>query len=419
MKRRIVALTLCLALLGAMAINYSGCTLRVAAKELTEGYAPGEVPARAADDAFIDAQLSLAASLFRTVAADERGDNVMISPLSIALALSMLTNGAAGETRAELERLLGGDLGIEALNEYLHSYVASLPSGDKSKLSIASSLWLRDDGRLEVSPEFLQTCVDWYDPDVFSSDFGRRTVRDMNNWASNATDGMIDEVVEEIDPDVLMYIVNAIVFDAEWQRIYERSDVRKGEFKNADGERERVDFMSSTEHTYIETEDAVGFVKSYVGNYRFVALLPREDITLDQYIATLDGKTLRATLDSAQSATVHASMPKFEYDCDTDLVDVLRALGVERALDGSLADLSALGSSSAGNLFVKEALHKTYISVDERGTRAGAVTVLGVGAESAAPVEVKYVRLDRPFLYMIVDGECGLPIFIGSVNEID
>ena len=218
----------------------------------------------------------------------------------------------------------------------------------------------------------------------------------------------------------MMYLVNAIVFDAEWQKIYERSDVRAGSFTNADGEKEKVDFMHSDEYSYIETENAVGFFKDYVGGYRFAALLPNEGVTLEEYVATLDGEGLRAALDGAQYVAVKASIPKFEYEYELGLEEILGSLGVKRAFDVTDADFSRLGSSPDGNIYIEDAFQKTYISVDARGTRAGAVTVIVNGCGSAAdPEEPKIVQLDRPFVYMIVDAENNLPIFIGTVNEID
>lgn len=420
MKKRLFTFVICIALVCALAVNYSGCTLRVAAKELTEGYARNTRVGRESDDAFVNSQFELAAKLFRESLGDE-DENAMISPLSICLALAMLANGAEGETLAEIESVIGGDIPIEALNEYLAGYVASLPSDEKFKLSIANSIWLRDDSeRFEVKPEFLQTNVDYYDAEVFAAEFDDRTARDMNNWVSNHTDGMIDEIVDTIDPTTMMYLVNTILFDAEWMQIYERIDVRDGIFTAADGERQEVEFMHSDENRYIETENATGFFKYYRGGYSFVALLPREGLTTQEYLATLDGESLRAALDGATSAAVKASIPKFEYEYEIGLKPTLSALGIRRAFDAAAADLSRLGSSPEGNIFVEDALHKTYITVDARGTRAGAVTVVVNGcAGEEVPEEPKVVLLDRPFVYMIVDNECNLPIFIGTVNEID
>ena len=180
--------------------------------------------------------------------------------------------------------------------------------------------------------------------------------------------------------------------------------------------------MYSTEAVYLEDENATGFIKYYKGHkYAFVAMLPDEDVSLSEYISSLDGKAIRDMLQNPQHySTVHTAIPKFETEYDVEMSDILSSMGMSDAFDTEKADFSNLGTSSAGNIFISRVLHKTYISVGEKGTKAGAVTVIETTDGASAIVgEPKYVYLDRPFVYMLIDCENNLPFFIGAMTDIN
>ena len=149
-----------------------------------------------------------------------------------------------------------------------------------------------------------------------------------------------------------------------------------------------------------------------------MALLPNEGVSVDEYIASLDGESLNALLSNAKHTAVSAKMPKFETEYDVEMSKVLQSMGMIDAFDGNKADFSGLGTSSAGNLRINRVIHKTFISVAEKGTKAGASTVVEVTDESA-PMEIKSVFLDRPFVYMLVDCENNLPFFIGTMMDVE
>ena len=412
-------------LLVALTVNTTGCRLTsigevAEAANLMNGVTANKVSGKAPDSAFTVSMADLSLELFKKSVNDTEGSsdqkNTLISPLSIALALSMTANGADNETLAQMEALLGSGISIDELNEYLYSYVKGLPSEEKSKLGIANSIWFRDDeGRLKVEPDFLQKNADYYGASAYSSAFDDQTLKDINNWVSKNTDGMIDKILDSIDADAMLYLINAIVFDAEWQIVYEKNDIHDGDFTDIDGKKQKVEFMYSDEYLYLDDGKATGFIKPYVGGaYSFVALLPNEDVNIYDYIDSLDGADFLSTLENAESATVNASMPKFEFEYGIEMKDILSDLGMPDAFDPNSADFSKMGSLSVGDLYISKVLHKTFISVDELGTRAGAVTMVGI-AGSGAPMDIKTVRLDRPFVFAIVDNSTNLPIFIGTV----
>ena len=266
--------------------------------------------------------------------------------------------------------------------------------------------------------DFLQTNADYYRASAYKAPFDQQTVKDINNWVKDKTDGLIKNVLDEIDHDTLMYLINALVFDAEWEEVYRKNDVGDGIFTALNGEKRDVEIMRSKESCYLDDGQATGFVKDYKGRrYSFAALLPNEGIAIEDYIASLSGMRLAKTIREAKEECVDVQMPKFSYDYEVKMNDTLQSLGIIHAFDKSAADFSRIGSSGDGNLYIGGVLHKTYISVDEKGTQAGAATVVSISGESA--MIGHSVKLDRPFVYLIMDNATRLPLFIGSVLDID
>lgn len=216
-----------------------------------------------------------------------------------------------------------------------------------------------------------------------------------------------------------MYLVNALAFEAEWQDIYLKTQVSTGRFKTEDGEYKNVDFMHSQEYVYLEDEGATGFMKFYKDRkYAFVALLPNEGVSVQDYLATLTGEELADMLANHNYTAVTAAIPKFETEYDVEMSDVLKKMGMTDAFDMNEADFTRLGESDAGNIFINRVIHKTFISVGEKGTKAGAATVVEM-TDGAMAVEPKTVILDRPFVYMIIDCENNIPFFIGTFMNVE
>lgn len=418
MFQKLLLAILSLTLAFSLSVNLTGCTATVQAADLMDGVKANRVTAKTADDAFIVSQMQLAVELFKASASTDADKNILISPLSVQLALAMTANGAAGQTRLEMEALLGGEIPLEALNEYLHSYVSSLPSEEKYKLQIANSIWFRDDDQLTVEETFLQTNADCYGAQIYKAPFDNGTLQDINSWVGKYTDGMIDTILEQIPQHTVMYLINAMAFDAEWKTLYEQSDVFERTFTGIDGNTSTVEMMRSEESKYLDDGKATGFIKNYSGGkYSFAALLPNEDIPISDYIAGLSADGLLDTLSSAKAGTVTAALPKFTCEYSLCMNDVLSELGMPTAFDSENADFSQLGRTSAGNIYINQVLHKTYISVDTLGTKAGAATKVEMNAMGAIQSEWS-VTLDRPFVYMILDNTTNLPIFIGAVTNI-
>jgi len=415
MKKSITGIILCLLMTAVLLFNSAGCGIQVAAVDLMEGVSAKSVTGKAAEDAFISSSANFAVELFQKTLT--KGENSLVSPLSVMLALAMTANGANARTKTEMETVLGGGMTVENLNQYLYTYIKNLPSDEKAKLNIADSIWIKDDGSLEVKPEFLQTNADYYGAAAYKAPFDDKTLAEINDWVKNNTDGMIDKILDKIDPDMVMYLINVVLFDAEWQAQYNTGDVFDGTFNAYDGTKKNAQLMSSTENLYLDDGKATGFVKNYAGGkYSFAALLPNEGVSIDDYVNSLTGDGLIATLKSVKEASVQAQLPKFNYEYKIKMNDALATLGMPTAFTSG-ADFSKMSNLPAGKLAIGEVIHKTYIEVTEIGTRAGAVTEVGMVLTSM-PMFDHTVTLDRPFVYVIVDNANNLPIFIGTVLSV-
>lgn len=402
---------LSLLVLAALSLNLAACASSAQAADLMTGISSQPVAGKAADTRFTGSVADFSFSLFQKAAADS---NSMISPLSVLLALAMTANGAGGQTLAEMETLLGKDIPLTELNEYLYTLVKNLPNEKKAKLSIANSIWFREG--FAVTPEFLQTNADYYQAGSYKSAFDSQTVEDINNWVKENTDGMIPRILERIDDNQVMFLINAVAFVAEWEEVYERASVRDGVFTSQKGEKQNTDFMHSTEGLYLEDQQTTGFIKPYVNGYSFVALLPKEGTAISDYIDGLSGERFLGIVQQARRTSVRAALPKFSYDFDILLNDALSELGMRRAF-GSEAEFGRLGSYPAGEISIGTVFHKTFIEVDEKGTKAAAATSIGLECTSV-PLDEKEVILDRPFVYAIIDNDTNLPLFIGALMEI-
>lgn len=350
----------------------------------------------------------------------KEGENTLISPLSLWTALAMTANGARGETLAQMEEVFG--MSVESMNSYLNTYVNQLPEGEGYDLSLANGIWFKDDEKFSVEQDFLQFNAKCYGADAYKAPFDDATLSEINQWVSDHTKGRVENILDKIDKDEVMYLVNALTFDGEWQNIYTDMQVQDGIFITEAQTEKQVKMMYSDENQYLEDEQAVGFLKYYKDkNYAFAAFLPNEGVSVSDYVSTLTGERLYQILTDIQETKVKAAIPVFDYEYEAEMSDILTAMGMTDVFDGDLADFTGIGTYTDANLVINRVLHKTYIAVDERGTEAGAASAAEMAAVMSLdiPEMNKYVYLDRPFLYMIIDCETSLPVFMGTAMEIE
>lgn len=351
--------------------------------------------------------------------AEEDDKNTLISPYSLLSALAMTANGADGNTRSQMEEVFG--ISIEELNEYLHNYQQLLFEDTENRLSAGNSIWLKDDDSVEVSREFLKIAGQWYEPNIYQTPMDESSLDEINGWVNEKTQGMIPQILNEIPGNAIMYLVNALAFDGEWETTYQFNEVSEGTFTTEDGTVKNTEMMYSQEYAYLEDEDTEGFLKYYKnGKYAFAALLPGEGIAMKDYVENLTGEKIHRLLSEKQNCPVNAAIPKFQTAYETELSDTLSKMGMPDAFSETAADFSKMCTSSQGNVFIGRVLHKTCLEVNEQGTKASAATAVEMIAESAAeePEIVKEVYLDRPFIYMLIDTEEKLPLFLGAAMDI-
>ncbi len=255
-----------------------------------------------------DAVTAFAVELLRQT---DEGGSTLLSPVSVVYALAMTANGAAGETLAQMESVL--DLPLEELNAYLRTYTDRLPEETGGRCSLANSIWFRDEAdRLTVEQSFLDAAAAWYDASVFSAPFDESTLRDINAWVSDHTGGRIPSIVNQIPESAMIYLINALAFEGEWEDIYREDQVSGGTFTTEDGREQPAELMYGAESAYLEDSFATGFLKYYKDrNYAFAALLPNEGVSLEDYLASLTGEHLRDLLTHPQDTLVQTAIPKF------------------------------------------------------------------------------------------------------------
>lgn len=364
----------------------------------------------------------------------EKGSNTLVSPFSIYTALAMLENGANAETKNEmLDMLGGGSNSVEDINEYMNQYIAAINSGDI--LNTANSMYIMDREDIEVKESFVNEIRKDYFAEVFREPATDDTVDKINNWIKFNTKDMIDNVLDKgsLTPDTVALLLNAVSFRADWSDQYDDYNIRKNVFHNYDGTAVNTDFLYGEEYSYISDELSEGFIKKYdtyyedeeTGKwakdeeYSFIAILPNEGVSVDDYIAQMNDSTIRQLVDSKKCERCKTIMPKFKYECTFELKDILSSMGMKHAFNVN-SDFSSLAVSKANtNIGVSNVIHKTFIDLDESGTKAAAVTVI-VCTDAAAPQEPeKMINLDRPFIYVIYDMNNNVPVFIGTVCTLE
>ncbi len=389
---------------------------------------------KAADEEFAKAEMNLGVNILKkSFSPRENGSkNFLISPVSISTALAMTANGADGNTRDQMEQLLGSGLTLDQINEYMAYYKNNLPDEKKEKLYLANSIWFRDDPTFKVQDGFLETNKKFYDSEIYKTPFDDTTVDDINSWVNNNTKSMIPQLFKhgDLDPkaDVIpmMTLINTLYFEAEWEKVYEETDVHDQKFTDINGEKHDIKGMYSQEYCYYDLGDADAFRKYYKNrDFSFVGILPKED-DIESYVNNLDADKLLEGLKQSEDPNtfdLFVTIPKFKYNYDATLKDVLRDLGMEDAFDETKADFSKINDLSvegADPLYIGDVIHKTRIEMAEKGTKAAAVTAVMMIA-AVAPVPEKkeiHIELTRPFVYMILDKN-DVPVFIGAATQLE
>jgi serpin B len=372
------------------------------------------------DSYFKDSVQQFSDALF--VASSKDSGNIMVSPLSVFLALGMTANGAEGQTRETMVNVLSdSEYPLQAINEKSKRYLASLDTLDDSiTLDIANSIWLNKNRK--IGTQFLQENKEYYDSTVDSLDFTKvQSLHTINSWVNHSTKGAIDSILDSLDPGMVMYLINAIYFKSDWRTPFEGSNTNDASFFAPTGEVKTPFMYRNGTFLYGKVTDGQAVVLPYKNErFAFFALLPDSPYSVRQWVEGQSDPSLCALLDSMVKQTtptqVALRLPKFETKYTTSLADELKGMGMELAFNSQLADFSLMTEEKTKDIVLDEILHKTFIRVDEKGSEAAAVTAVMMRATSMPMMGIPLV-FDRPFLYGIMDLEEGIPLFLGIMEN--
>jgi serine protease inhibitor len=374
----------------------------------------------AAERSLIQADNRFTFKIFRELATLESPDsNLFISPLSMAMALGMTYNGAAGATAEGMARALELDgLTLDEVNQSYRDLIALLRRLDPGvTFEIANSIWSDDD--YPVRPGFIETNRTYFDAEVRSLEFADPTAAPIiNGWVNEKTRGKIPTIVPDPIPDgIIMYLINAIYFKGDWTQRFDKSLTRDAPFRLRDGSTATVRMMSHGEEISARAfgNADVGVLDLPYGGRAFsmTVVLPSEPGGIDSVVAHLTQERWDAWIAGLDSTSVQVFLPKFRQAyAPESLIVALKALGMTPAFcDEAGVDLSGIGGSP-GELCISTVAHKAFVDVNEEGTEAAAATAVGV-RESAPPS----FTVDRPFLFAIRENLSGTILFLGAIRN--
>jgi serine protease inhibitor len=364
--------------------------------------------------AVIEESNAFGLELFGRVVAEDVRPNVVLSPLSASMALGMTLNGAEGATFDAMRSTLGFEgLAREQINDAYRDLIALLTELDPDVVfDIANAIWANE--AYAFHQAFFDVVAAAFDARAEARDFGDPATLDaINAWVEASTGGLIDRILDELDPEQVMLLVNAMYFDAAWTYEFDPADTRRQSFTRADASVVEVDMMtmSGVELPFGGGQGYSAVELPYGGEaFSMVAVVPWEG-SAREFAAGLDPDGWAAVIaDLVPQELDGLGIPKLTLDYDGFLNDALRAMGMEVAF-GPGADFSRMSPDGDGMCidFVRQ---KTFVEVDERGTRAAAVTAVGIG-----PVSFTGLIADRPFVFAIRERLSGTILFVGLVED--
>jgi len=346
----------------------------------------------------------------------EPNKSTILSPISITYALGMLNNGAAGETQAQINKVLGfGETGADGINAFCKKMLTEAPKLDKlTKVMIANTIYMNQGYQLK--PDFVTKAKDYYDAEPETRNFADgKTMDVINQWASDHTEKMIDNVLDndEFDPTAVSYLLNAIYFKGAWAEKFDKANTKDEAFTNENNQEVQVPMMHQEhEFNYTEDEDCQALCLPYGNNaYRMTILLPKEGRTVYSLAQKLTTQTWQR-YQWMGTAIVDVKLPRFESKTNVDLKPVMMALGMPNAFSDYLAEFPHFCNVPTYIGLMKQVAR---IKLSEEGTEAAAVTVIGM-YEKAMPQEPKHVNFHatHPFIYIISEQSTGAIFFIGQ-----
>ena len=353
-------------------------------------------------------------ALLKQVDRTETSGNLLLSPLSVSMALGMTLNGAVGETWEEMRRTLAFDATSQAeINAAYSGLIRQLRARDsKVEFGLANSIWYTTG--FPVLPTFIDTVGQFFDAEIRQLDFRSAAAPGIiSQWAADETNGRIKDLIKEIRPDEIMFLVNAVYFKAPWTRVFDGS--QSAPFTRADGSTVSAQIMSGETAFKSAVRDGVQAVELAYADTAFsmVVLSAQQGTSLAPALAMLEPAAWTGLMDALQPGRVIVRLPKFKFTYEETLNNTLKALGMQVPFDENRADFSRIAQVAPQRLYISRVQHKTFIDVHEKGTEAAAATAVGVALTSLPPT----ISFDRPFLFVIRERSTGTLLFVGRVVD--
>lgn len=337
--------------------------------------------------------------------------NIIVSPTSLNMALGMAANGASPDALKALEEYLGKN--ITQYNKFSQTLMNRAKTDDM--LTLANGVWYKE--LYTINPIFSNAITKYYSGEIKAAPLDNTTVNDINKWAYDNTEGMIPKVIDSLEDDTAAVLANALLFKGEWTSPFEAYDTYTGKFTTASGTKVDAKLMNGEVSTYFENDYATGFEKDYGKNaeYSFIAILPKAKG--DFKLADMDVEGFLAT--KTTEYDVNIQIPKFTYSWNDSLKDVLEKTNLKVIFEKEKSPMRNLFSDFAGRVWISDIYQSCKVVMDEEGTEAAAVTTIIAKCESAlvSTKEIKTVKLDRPFAYIIKDNTTGEVMFMGKVID--
>lgn len=369
------------------------------------------------DSRLVTANIRFGLKLFWQLWQQNGAKNTLISPSSVALALGMAYNGASGTTQQAMAAALElQDMSLEDLNQANAGLMSALENADPDvKLAIANSLWGKQD--FSFNADFLQRNQDFYNAEITTLDFSNpNAVTQINAWVNDRTRGKIPTIVDQIDPNLVLFLINAVYFKGSWAKAFDVTATIDRPFHRLDGTAKPQPMMvQQGQYRYAET-DRFQAVSLPYGNKRFslYIFLPRPESSLSEFQSALTPENWEAWMTQFALRSGSIEIPRFTFEYSHHLNDALEAMGMAVAFSNE-ADFAHLSDTPTA---ISDVQHKTFIEVNEAGTEAAAVTSVGIRVLSVRPVEPPFeLRVDRPFFLAIRDDQIGTLLFLGSVVD--
>ena len=351
-------------------------------------------------------QTGFALSFFKNVDKTSKpGENIVVSPYSAGVALSMVAEGAEGQTRVEFDNALNGCL----------FKAEDLGSNDTVVVKSANSVWVTDD--FSIRNRYVSLLEKDFDAFITTLNFSDpATVKAINNWCAENTNGKISEIIDRINPGTVMMLINALYFNAPWEEAFLERNTREGVFHGYAGD-VQVPMMAKTERlNYAEYQGCQMVELQYQGGrYSMYVVLPAAGMGVDQMIPYINETLYDQAMGMMAPVKVKLTMPKFKLETSLVLNKSLQEMGIRTAFT-STADFK--GIAEMGSLTLDQVKQKCYIEVSEKGTEAAAVTSVGVRLTSARPETMVSMNVDRPYLFFISDRTDGNILFAGKVMTL-